>query len=110
MNAVVQQALRPSSWPTADPGSLAAESRRILPSGHRMPLLGLGTWDLHVHTTQTVCHALQMGFRMVDNSPEYHTQRGVGDALRACGFERREIFVITKVEPHGDTYAALHKN
>jgi 2,5-diketo-D-gluconate reductase A len=75
-----------------------------------MPLLGLGTWDLHVHTTETVCSALELGFRMLDSSPEYHTQRGIGDAIRACGFERHEIYVITKVEPLGDTYAALHRN
>jgi 2,5-diketo-D-gluconate reductase A len=110
MNAAVQQALRARSWQTAEPSALAPETSRILPSGNRMPLLGLGTWELHVHTAETVCSALEIGFRMVDSSPAYHTQRGIGDAIRACGFERSEIYVITQVEPLGDTYAALHKN
>jgi len=110
MNAAVQQALRTRSWQTAEPSALAPETSRILPSGNRMPLLGLGTWELQVHTMETVCTALELGFRMVDSSPAYHTQRGIGDAIRACGFERRDIYVITQVEPTGDTYAALHKN
>jgi len=110
MNAAVQQALRARSWQTAEPSALAPETSRILPSGNRMPLLGLGTWELQVHTAETVCSALELGFRMVDSSPTYHTQRGIGDAIRACGFERGDIYVITQVEPLGDTYAALHKN
>jgi 2,5-diketo-D-gluconate reductase A len=109
MNAAVQ-ALRPSSWQTAEPPALTPESSRVLPSRNRMPLLGLGTWELHVHTVDTVCSALELGFRMLDTSPEYHTQRGIGDAIRACGFERHEIFVITKVDSSGDSYAAIHKN
>jgi diketogulonate reductase-like aldo/keto reductase len=110
MNAVVQQALRQGGWRTREPTLLAPESCHVLPSGHRMPLLGLGTRELNFHTVDTVCSALELGFRMLDTSPAYHTQRGIGDAIRACGFERHDIFVVTKVEPHGDTYAALHKN
>jgi diketogulonate reductase-like aldo/keto reductase len=110
MNAAVLQALRTSSWQTSEPSVLAPETSRVLPSANRMPLLGLGTWELQVHTTETVCSALELGFRMLDSSPEYHTQRGIGAAIRACGFERHDIYVITQVEPLGDTYAALHKN
>jgi diketogulonate reductase-like aldo/keto reductase len=110
MNAAVQQALLVRSWQTAEPVALAPETSRILPSGNRMPLLGLGTWELQVHTAETVCRALELGFRMLDSSPAYHTQRGIGDAIRACGFERHDIYVITQVDPLGDTYAALHKN
>jgi 2,5-diketo-D-gluconate reductase A len=110
MNSAIQHALRISSWQTAEPSAVAPEASRVLPSGNRMPSLGLGTWELQVHTTETVCSALEIGFRMLDSSPEYHTQRGIGAAIRACGFERHEIFIITQVEPQGDTYAALHKN
>jgi len=110
MNAVVQPALRQHGRGASQPGALAPESSLVLASGNRMPLLGLGTRDLHVHTVDTVCSALELGFRMLDTAPEYHTQRGIGDAIRACGFERHEIFVITKVEPHEDAYAAIHRN
>ena len=108
MNAVVQQALRGSGWYTDEP--LTPESSRSLPSGNRMPLLGLGSLNLTHHTVATVCHALEAGFRMIDTSQEFHTQRGIGDAIRACGFERHDIFVISKLEPHDDPYAAMHRN
>ena len=75
-----------------------------------MPLIGLGTWHLNHHTVETICSALEIGFRMVDTAADYHTQRGVGDAIKACGFERDAIFVITKVEPEEDAYAAIRKN
>ena len=107
MNAVVQQVLR-GGWYADE--SLTPESNRILPSGNRMPLLGLGTLKLTHHTVATICHAFEAGFRMIDTAPEYHTQRGIGDAIRACGFDRHDIFVITKVEPNDDAYAAIHRN
>src|SRR6185503_17172030 len=100
MNAVVQQALRQREWRSSEPALLAPESCHVMPSGNRMPLLGLGTRELNFHTADTVCNALEMGFRMLDNSPGYHTQRGIGDAIRACGFERHDIYVITHVESH----------
>jgi 2,5-diketo-D-gluconate reductase A len=110
MNAAVQQALRQAGWRSSEPALLTPESCHVLPSGNRMPLLGLGTRELNHHTFETVCSALEMGFRMLDTSPEYHTQRGIGDAMRACGFERHDLFVVTKVGAHVDTYAAIHRN
>ena len=109
MNAVVQQALR--AVPESGGSSLLApESCRILPSGNRMPLLGLGTWHLNSHTVETVSSALQMGFRMIDTAADYHTQRGIGDAIRDSGIDRDDVFVVTKIEPEEDAYAAVRKN
>jgi diketogulonate reductase-like aldo/keto reductase len=110
MNAVVQPALRQGGWRSGESTLLVPEACHVLPSGHRMPLLGLGTRELNSHTVDTVCSALELGFRMLDTSPAYHTQRGIGDAIRACGFERHDIFVVTKVDARTDTYAAIHKN
>ena len=110
MNAVIQQRLQEPDWRSGEPGHIAPESSHVLPSGNRMPLLGLGTRELSHQTADTVCSALELGFRMLDTSPQFHTQRGIGDAIRACGFERGDIFVITKVEPHDDSYAALHRH
>ena len=59
MNAVVQQALRSRSGVPDEGALLTPESCRVLPSGNRMPLLGLGTWDLNSHTVDTVCNALE---------------------------------------------------
>jgi len=110
MNAAVQHVLSPGGWHSDASTALAPETCLVLPSGNRMPLLGLGTRELNFHTVDTVCSALEFGFRMLDTSPEFHTQRGIGDAIRACGFERHDIFVITKVNPNDDTYAAMHQH
>ncbi len=109
MNAVVQYSLR-AVGPAEERAPLTADSCHVLPSGNRMPLLGLGTWHLTFHTVETVCNALEAGFRMIDTAADYHTQRGIGDAIKTCGFERDAIFVITKVEPDEDGYAALRRN
>ena len=109
MNAVVQYSLR-AVGASDERAPLSPESCHVLPSGNRMPLLGLGTWHLTFHTIETVCSALELGFRMIDTAADYHTQRGIGDAIKACGFERDAIYVITKVEPDEDGYAAVLKN
>lgn len=95
---------------TEEGPALSPESSHVLPSGNRMPLLGLGTWHLTFHTVETIGSALEAGFRMIDTAADYHTQRGIGDAIKACGFDRDDVFVITKVEPEEDAYAAIRKN
>ncbi len=110
MNALAQHALRPGTWLADELQTLTPETCRILASGNRMPLMGLGTWELTVRTVETLCNALELGFRMIDTAAEYHTQRGIGDAIRACGFERDAIFVSTKVKGDEDTYTAIRKH
>src|SRR3982751_1271819 len=110
MNGLAQHALRPGNWFSEELTTLAPETCRILPSGHRMPLLGLGTRNLTVRTVETLCNALEHGFRMIDTAPDYHTQRGIGDAVRACGFDRDAVFIVTKINPQEDTYSAVRKS
>ena len=88
MNALARHALRQSSFVPDELTTLTPDTCRILPSGNRIPLLGLGTRELTFHTVETICNALTLGFRMIDTAPDYHTQRGIGDAIRACGLER----------------------
>jgi 2,5-diketo-D-gluconate reductase A len=92
----------------------AAQSRREstvrLLSGNEMPALGLGTWQLKHHTSETVLQALEAGYRMIDTSGDYHTQRGIGEAIRAFGAPRKAIFVITKIEETDDAYQATQRN
>jgi diketogulonate reductase-like aldo/keto reductase len=110
MNAVLQQAVRTADELREADSPLSQESSHLLPSGNRMPLIGLGTWQLTHHTVETLCRAIEIGFRMIDTAPDYHTQRGIGEAIRASGVDRDSMFVITKVEPEEDAYAAIRKN
>jgi 2,5-diketo-D-gluconate reductase B len=68
--------------------------------GARVPLLGLGTWDLRGRTcARLVEQALRLGYRHVDTAEMYDNEREVGEGLRASGIKRDEVFVTTKVWP-----------
>ena len=68
--------------------------------GARIPLLGLGTWDLRGRTcARLVEQALRLGYRHVDTAEMYDNEREVGEGLRASGVKRDEVFVTTKVWP-----------
>lgn len=86
-----------------------ASTHRLL-TGTPMPVLGFGTWQLNHHTAETVFQALDAGYRMIDTSGDYHTQRGIGNAMRGFGTKREEIFIVTKVEETDDAYDATRRN
>lgn len=66
--------------------------------GARIPLLGLGTWDLRGATcARVVEQALRLGYRHIDTAQMYDNEREVGEGIRASGVPRDEIFLTTKV-------------
>jgi 2,5-diketo-D-gluconate reductase B len=68
--------------------------------GARIPLLGLGTWDLRGRTcARVVEEALRLGYRHIDTAEMYDNEREVGDGLRASGVKRDDVFVTTKIWP-----------
>ena len=107
MNAVVRPL--PSSW-IPETSIFGPDSRYILPSGNQMPLLGFGTWELRHHTEAVIAAALDAGYRLIDTSGDYHTQQGIGAALRASGVPREIVYLVTKIEERGDGHAAVRRN
>ena len=68
--------------------------------GARIPLLGLGTWELRGRAcARVVEQALRLGYRHVDTAEMYDNEREVGEGLHASGVKRNEIFVTTKIWP-----------
>lgn len=62
-----------------------------------MPAIGLGTWPMDdAEAAVAVARAIQLGWRHVDTAENYGNETGVGQAIRACGVPRREIFVTSK--------------
>jgi 2,5-diketo-D-gluconate reductase B len=59
-------------------------------------VLGFGTSQTG-DCAQIVANALKIGYRHIDTAWKYHTEKGVGDGVRASGIPRSEIFVTTKV-------------
>lgn len=69
-------------------------------NGARIPLLGLGTWDLRGRScARIVEQALRLGYRHIDTAEMYDNEREVGAGLRASGVPRNDVFVVTKVWP-----------
>src|SRR5690606_41317655 len=80
-----------------------------LPSGPRIPVLGLGTYPLtDAEAERVVAEALAVGYRLVDTAENYRNEAGVGRGLRASGVERGEVFVTTKFNAkwHGEELVA----
>ena len=92
------------------PGALTPESNVRLRDGREMPVLGLGSWMLTTHTAESVMHAFELGYRMVDTSADYHTQPGIGRAIQRSVVPRESLFISMKVEENEDGYAATVKN
>lgn len=67
-------------------------------NGVQMPLVGFGTFMLDGETcTEAVSTAIKSGYRMIDTAEAYGNEKAVGDGIKQSGIDRRELFVVTKV-------------
>jgi 2,5-diketo-D-gluconate reductase B len=81
-------------------GEGAHVTHAIEANGARIPLLGLGTWDLRGRScARIVEQALRLGYRHIDTAEMYDNEREVGEGLRASGVKRADVFVTTKIWP-----------
>jgi diketogulonate reductase-like aldo/keto reductase len=64
--------------------------------GAEIPAVGFGTSSLG-NCDEIVATALALGYRHIDTAWKYHTERGVGEGMRAAGVPRSDIFLTTKV-------------
>ena len=63
-----------------------------------LPAVGFGTSPMTGGlSAETVAAALKVGYRHIDTARKYGTERAVGEALRASGVARGDIFLTTKV-------------
>ena len=76
-----------------------------LNNGVKMPLAGLGTWDLNgTQCVESVKAALSMGYRLIDTAQMYKNEAEVGRAIRESGVVRDEIFLTTKIYRPSSSY------
>jgi len=78
---------------------ISLESRLSLLQGGQIPVLGLGVWQAGAGeaTRAAVTWALAAGYRLIDTARMYGNEREVGEAIRASGVPREEVFVTTKL-------------
>jgi 2,5-diketo-D-gluconate reductase A len=69
-----------------------------LNDGHAIPQLGFGVFQIPpVDTAQAVSVALEVGYRHIDTAEMYGNEQGVGDAVRASGVDRADVFITSKL-------------
>src|SRR3954471_3990517 len=62
-----------------------------------IPQLGFGVFQIPAaDTAGVVGHALDTGYRHVDTAAAYGNEAGVGEAFRASGLAREDVFITTK--------------
>jgi diketogulonate reductase-like aldo/keto reductase len=83
-------------------GTVTADGRaRLLADGNRIPMLGLGVWQIPdgPECVSAVRWALELGYRHVDTAQAYGNEESVGEGLRRSGIPREEVFITTKFHP-----------
>jgi len=69
-----------------------------LSSGHEMPVLGLGTWELTGDPCRkAVADALGMGYTHIDTAILYGNHTEVGQGVKDSGVDRKSFFLTTKI-------------
>ena len=69
-----------------------------LNDGNSIPQLGFGVFQIEPSdTVQAVTLALETGYRHIDTAEMYGNEKEVGEAVRASGLDRAEIFVTSKL-------------
>jgi 2,5-diketo-D-gluconate reductase A len=69
-----------------------------LNDGASIPQLGFGTYKVDPdQTADAVRTALESGYRHIDTAQMYRNEQGVGQAVRAAGVDRADVFVTSKL-------------
>jgi 2,5-diketo-D-gluconate reductase A len=69
-----------------------------LNNGVKIPQLGFGVFQIPPKETKAATlAALEVGYRHIDTAEMYGNEKEVGDAVRASGLDRSEVFVTSKL-------------
>ncbi len=70
----------------------------VLNDGHSIPQLGFGVFQIEPRdTARATREALEIGYRHIDTAEMYRNERGVGEAVRAAGLDRADVYVTSKL-------------
>ena len=69
-----------------------------LNNGVEIPQLGFGVFQIDPSETKdATLSALDVGYRHIDTAEMYGNEKEVGEAVRACGLDRGDVFVTSKL-------------
>jgi 2,5-diketo-D-gluconate reductase A len=82
-----------------------------LNNGVEMPILGFGVFQIPdaKECERSVSDAFSVGYRLIDTAASYGNEEAVGNALRASGIAREELFITTKLWVTGAGYDPTKK-
>lgn len=67
-------------------------------AGVSMPMLGFGTFlNTGEDCVRSVSKAIRAGYRLIDTAEAYGNEQADGKGIRRSGIDRRELFLVTKV-------------
>ena len=69
-----------------------------LNDGKMIPQLGFGVFQIPPpETERAVRSALEAGYRHIDTAEMYGNEQGVGEAVRAAGLDRDQVYITSKL-------------
>lgn len=81
-----------------------------LNNGVKMPILGLGTWDLRgSFGYKAILSALSGGYRLIDTAKMYANEEIVGRACKDSKIAREELFITTKFSGSYASYEGVKR-
>ena len=70
-----------------------------LNNGVEIPQLGFGVYQIRpAETVEATRSALEVGYRHIDTAQMYGNEKQVGQAIRASGVDRGDVFVTSKLD------------
>jgi 2,5-diketo-D-gluconate reductase A len=77
---------------------MATVPNLTLNDGNTIPQLGFGVFQVPPEDTAKISSkALEAGYRHIDTAEMYGNEEGVGEAIKASGLPREELFVTSKL-------------
>jgi 2,5-diketo-D-gluconate reductase A len=71
----------------------------VFNNGVEMPILGFGVFQIEdlAECERSVRDAIDVGYRLIDTAASYGNEESVGNAIKASGVRRNELFITTKL-------------
>lgn len=84
-----------------------------LNNGVEIPILGFGTFMLSgTECKDAVANAINVGYRLIDTAEAYGNEQAVGNGIKKSRIDRKELFLVTKVnyKSYEDAMTAINQS
>lgn len=72
----------------------------------KIPAIGFGTWQIKDgdEAYTSTLYALKCGYRHIDTAYAYENEKSIAKAIKDSKYDRKELFITTKLPSHIKTY------